>query len=97
MSSTIYFYRPTEQYGFLSQWYLSKFVDENNDTYTSMEQYMMASKARLFYDEMIRIAIMNTTSPDTIKKLGRSVKNFNQDRWDQHKNDIVVQGNYYKF
>ncbi|HMV61545.1 MAG TPA: NADAR family protein, partial [Agitococcus sp.] len=36
-------------------------------------------------------------TPAEAKKLGRAVKNFNAEQWQQHSFDIVVQGNIAKF
>ncbi len=41
MSRIICFHNPDENYGFLSNWYLSDFVIDGRK-YTSMEQYMMS-------------------------------------------------------
>ena len=61
------------------------------------EQYMMAEKARIFGDEETRQRIMKEEEPSIIKDLGREVKNFNPEIWDQHKFDVVVKGNLAKF
>jgi len=78
----------------LSQWYLSKI---NVDTYCCAEQYMMAEKARLFEDNEILNAIMESQNPKDIKVLGKQVRRFEQTLWDKAKYSIVLNGNYYKF
>lgn len=80
----------------LSQWWKADFK-VGHLTYTSMEQYMMACKARLFKDYDIEEKIMSTDDPRKIKSFGRMVKNFDSDMWDKNKNKIVVRGNYCKF
>ena len=40
---------------------------------------------------------MKEEEPDIIKDLGREVKNFDPEIWDQHKFDVVVKGNLAKF
>ena len=62
-----------------------------------MEQYMMAEKARIFGDEEIARQIMDETMQDKIKGLGRKVKNFDENIWNEVKYHIVLTGNYYKF
>lgn len=80
----------------LSQWWECQFtVDEV--TYSSAEQYMMAEKARLFGDEVIRKAILDNQNPKIIKSLGRKVKNFDERIWKAHCQEIVRQGNLAKF
>ena len=55
----ICFHNPDEENGFLSNWYLSKFV-VNEIEYTSMEQYMMYQKAIYFNDNDIAEQILET-------------------------------------
>jgi ribA/ribD-fused uncharacterized protein len=78
-----------------SQWYPSKFV-ENGKTFVTAEQYMMFNKAMLF-DSVVADKIMSTSDPKIQKMLGKQVKNFNQEIWDENKFNIVVQGNLLKF
>ena len=80
----------------LSQWYPCEFEAEGTK-YTSAEQYMMAEKARLFGDEEIRAQILKTSDPAICKKLGRKVRNFNQERWNKNRENIARKGNFYKF
>lgn len=80
-----------------SQWFPCKFSGDNGVEYQSCEQYMMAQKALLFNDMVIYNKIMKSKSPKTAKALGRKVKNFNEDMWKAHREDIVKQGNLYKF
>ncbi|MDS0525502.1 NADAR family protein [Clostridium sp. SHJSY1] len=80
----------------LSQWWKSDFVVDI-DTYSCMEQYMMAEKARLFGDEEILEKIMNSKYPKQIKELGRKIKNFDEEIWTKNKYSIILNGNYAKF
>lgn len=82
--------------GYYSQWFPSNFV-VNDIKYCNSEQYMMAKKADFFDDNIAYNKIMNETEPYIIKKLGRNVKNFNEDEWDKVKYTIVLTGNYHKF
>ena len=79
-----------------SQWY-DCYFEVNGVQYHTTEQYMMASKARLFGDEEVFQEIMAATNPFDYKKLGRKIRGFEQTRWDAHKYDIVVEGNKAKF
>ncbi len=94
-----------------SQWRYSKFI-ENNITFNSGEQYMMYHKAILMNDEQSALKILNVNIYDSslaneskvnynkisyIKQLGRKIKNFNQKTWDEHKFNIVKNGNLLKF
>ena len=89
MQKIICFHNPDEINGFLSNWYPSRFRDENNITYTSMEQYMMYQKAVLFGDLKIAEKIIDTDNPAKIKALGRQVSGFKDGIWSQHKYNIV--------
>ncbi|AOM39453.1 NADAR family protein [Xenorhabdus hominickii] len=80
----------------LSQWYPAHFtVDEV--TYTSAEHYMMAEKARLFNDSEILEKIINAKSPGAAKAYGREIRGFKQSIWDEHRLEIVIEGNLAKF
>ncbi len=79
-----------------SQWYKMPFMVEDV-TYCCMEQFMMASKAKLFGDSCMYHRIMQTSDPKTIKALGRKVSSFRQDIWDTAKYTIVLNGNWAKF
>src|SRR5262245_44382569 len=68
----------------LSQWWPATFVADGQ-TYASAEQYMMAQKAKLFSDEDAYARILATTSPSEGKKLGRSVKGFDEALWVAHR------------
>ena len=46
----ICFHDPDKEYGFLSNWYMSDFI-EDGKLYTSVEQYLMYGKAVVFKDE----------------------------------------------
>lgn len=79
-----------------SQWYPAPFIlDEVR--YASAEHYMMAEKARLFNDIEVRERIITTSNPGSAKALGREVKGFDQNIWEQHRMDIVIRANVAKF
>jgi len=68
------------------------------------EQWMMYMKALIFANGKHReinleIAnkIMLSTSPFAIKQLGRSIKGYSDEIWDQCKYEVVVNGNYLEF
>ena len=82
--------------GIFCQWSQYTMVEEDI-IYYSCEQYMMAKKAKLFNDEKVYDMIMSEEYPSVQKELGRMVSNYNQDVWDKHKFDIVVNANYLKF
>lgn len=80
-----------------SQWYRCKFMADNF-SFTCTEQYMMYRKALLFSDKKIADKIVRIGyNPGEHKSLGREVSSFVQEVWDMEKQNIVYQGNYYKF
>lgn len=58
---------------------------------------MMWKKALLFDDKEIADKILKQKNPKTVKSLGRKVRNFDTDVWNNNSFDIVVQGNLLKF
>jgi ribA/ribD-fused uncharacterized protein len=79
-----------------SQWY-DCYFEVDGIQYHTTEQYMMASKARLFCDDEVFNEIMTADNPHDYKKLGRKIRGFKQEPWDARKYDIVVEGNKAKF
>ena len=74
------FHKPDEENGYLSNWHLSDFVI-GCIKYSSMEQYMMHSKARYFHDEAIAKEILMTNDVAEIKDLGRKVAGYDENIW----------------
>lgn len=79
-----------------SQWFPFQF-EENGIEYKTAEHYMMAEKATLFNDHKTLEEILKSDSPNQAKNLGRKVKNFDPQLWNEHKYEIVKQGNFLKF
>ncbi|HIQ16338.1 MAG TPA: NADAR family protein [Leucothrix sp.] len=79
-----------------SQWFESPF-SYKGDHYRTAEHYMMAEKARLFEDEVIRQKIMASKKPSEAKKLGRKVRNFDNKIWLDNRFEIVRKASYLKF
>jgi ribA/ribD-fused uncharacterized protein len=80
----------------LSQWWESTFYVDGV-AYPTAEHYMMAEKARLFKDRSIADLILQATTAKQVKALGRQVSGFDEALWQNHRNEIVVTGNYQKF
>lgn len=79
-----------------SQWWMVPFT-VGKDTYKSAEHWMMAGKARLFRDAEMLNEIIACETPGEAKKLGRKVRNWDFEKWNANKFEIVVQGNVHKF
>jgi hypothetical protein len=96
MHKVIGFHNPDEEYGFLSNWYLSDFMVDGI-LFSSMEQYMMYKKAVLFSDIETAKEILNIKDVGKIKALGRQVKNYNDVIWNGRRQVIIYQGLLEKF
>lgn len=90
------FHNPHEGNGYLSNWYKSKFIFEGVK-FSSMEQYMMYQKAKLFNDNETASKILETQDVREIKSLGRQVKNYNDSIWNGMRQIIVYKGLKEKF
>lgn len=82
----------------LSQWWMGHpFVGDSNVQYNTAEHYMMAQKARLFKDDEAFEKIVSSTDPREVKALGRLIKNFDNQVWEENRLFIVATGNMMKF
>ena len=78
-----------------SQWTSSPFT-VGLVNYTCAEQFMMASKARLFGDDSALSAILATDDPREQKRIGHQTRHFDHESWQQECENIVLQGNLAK-
>lgn len=83
------FWKVTEPYGFMSNWYLTKFRYKDHD-FISSEQALMWSKAVLFNDSEIAIKILEEINQKNIKDLGRQVRNYDEQTWSSLRYSIMV-------
>ena len=79
-----------------SQWWKQDFRARSH-TFLYAEQYMMASKARLFGDDEILKQILACDNPKQIKDFGSKVRGFDEAVWNKFKYAIVLLGNWHKF
>jgi len=79
-----------------SQWFPFEF-EEGGIIYKTAEHFMMAGKARLFNDNETLEEILTSENPKQAKNLGRKVKNFDAQLWEENKYGIVKNGNFLKF
>ena len=64
--------------------------------YDCAEQFMMASNARLFGDDLALSAILATDDPREQKCLDRHIRHFDHDFWQQECEHLVLRGNLAK-
>lgn len=82
--------------GIFSQWYPSRFMIKEV-IYNCAEQYMMAQKAILFDDREAWEKIMDSNHPRDQKAIGRTIKDFDKDKWEAVCKQYVYDANYAKF
>ncbi|NDI35490.1 NADAR family protein [Chengkuizengella sediminis] len=93
MEKFTFFWRTASPF---SQWHKCNFIVDQI-LFNCTEQYMMFMKAKLFEDHLIAEKILKSSSPSDQKKLGRKVKNFDQEIWESNCKKIVYDGNFAKF
>jgi hypothetical protein len=83
---------------FLSNFYRCTFK-EDDKTFTSVEQYFVYHKAVTFDKKNLDIQnkILRETNPVSVKRLGRSIRNFNEGVWKTKRLDIMQNGLLLKF
>lgn len=82
--------------GEFSNFYPTKFMVDDIQ-FNCSEQYYMYKKAMFFNDIDTAQQILNANEPRNQKKLGRSVLNFDQKKWDRVKFKHMQIGCYNKF
>jgi ribA/ribD-fused uncharacterized protein len=92
----ICFHAPDAEWGYMSNWYYSDFIVDGIG-FSSMEQYMMYSKAMCFGDKNIAVQILNTRDVAVIKDLGRKVSGYNDHVWNGLRQIIIYDGLMAKF
>ena len=80
----------------LSNWHRCQFA-YHDVNFTSVEQFMMFSKAKLFGDEAAAEAILAARNPKDQKAIGRGVKGFDLAAWEAKRESIVYVGCREKF
>jgi ribA/ribD-fused uncharacterized protein len=105
MQDVILFWKPNQEYGEFSQWSDHSFEllglpfanDGESVRFNNAEQAMMVAKASTFGDyDMIPI-MMDCDNPSEIRKLGRQVKNFDDEIWKTVRDTLVYRINLSKF
>lgn len=94
----IFFWGEKEIFGFLSNFYPSTFII-NEQTFNCSEQHFMKKKQELFdpLNQMLATNIMKETNPKNIKNYGRQVDNFVEQDWDTNKYKFMYDGVFAKF
>lgn len=96
---SIYFYKTNNKFDYMSNFYSCKFKDINNIIYNCSEQYFMYQKCLLFESNNNKLLekILVEKNPMLIKKLGRTIKNFDEKKWNEVCYNIMLDGLKLKF
>lgn len=86
--------------GWPSNWATTKFSDKINGIqheFATSEQYFMYMKAIIFNDEESAKKILDEINPKEAKKLGRKIKNFDDNIWKRLRMFAMYRANYLKY
>ena len=59
-------------------------------TFPTVEHYFQWSKARQFGDAGVQTKILKTSSPKTVKSLGKKVSGFKEEEWNEKKDQVMA-------
>lgn len=74
----------------LRQWYAAPFTHDGL-RFPTAEHFMMHAKALLFSDAEAAAAVLKAAIPGAAKAIGRSVRGFRQDVWQERRFAIVME------
>ena len=92
----IFFHKPDEPYGWLSNWYRSDF-ELDGIKYSSVEQYIMYQKCVLFSDENSAQKVMETDYPDAQQAIARNAIGYIDCIWRGYRQILVEKALCAKF
>lgn len=96
MENVIGFWAQKEKYGCFSNFYPCKFTWQGIE-FNCSEQAFMYAKAIYFKDVETAEKIMAETEPKKIKKLGRQVKDFDDEKWSSVRYNFMLTINIQKY
>lgn len=70
---------------------------DDKTVFTSSEQLFMWYKAMFFDDEETAEKILKTNDPETARRLGRTVKNYDDKKWDMERTECMYDAVWMKF
>ena len=92
----VYFHKPEEPYGFLSNWYLSD-IEVDGQQFTSTEQYIMFRKCMILGDTDAAQQVMATNDPAEQQMIGQHAKCYNDAVWSGLCQVVAMRGLLAKF
>lgn len=94
--NAVFFHKPEEPYGYLSNWFMSDFVIDGIK-FTSNEQYIMYQKCLICGDTASANAVLATNDVAEVKDIGKKAKGYNDTVWSGMRQLIAFKGLYAKF
>lgn len=79
-----------------SNFYPCKIIYEEKE-FSSSEQLFMWLKAKFFNDKEMSTKILQAQTPREAKSLGRLVKNYDDDLWNEHRDGVMLESLKAKF
>lgn len=92
----VFFHRPEEPNGYLSNWYRSPFVLDGI-SFTSAEQYIMYRKCIMFGDTVSADLILKTDDTAKHQEIGRKAKGYIDKVWEGMRQAAAIRGLLAKF
>ena len=92
----VFFHKPEEPDGYLSNWYLSPF-DLDGKHFSSVEQYIMYRKCTLFGDHSSAAAVLATDDVAEQQAIGRKAKGYINSVWAGLRQLVAYEGLMAKF
>lgn len=99
-ATAVYFYGQRDPaFGFLSNFHPCRFTDDRGRTFYSSEQYFMKIKQETFDpdNDALAVALLKAKSPPVAKKLGRQVKHYDDEVWNEKRYNVMVDALKLKF
>lgn len=96
MENVIGFWKEREKYGCFSNFHPCTFTWSGRK-FNCSEQAFMWVKATYFKDDETAIKILSESDPKKIKKLGRTVKDFNDEEWSKVRYNFMLRINHEKY
>lgn len=88
----VFFWKISDANGWLSNWSNHSFKDHDGNHFATAEHYLMFEKAKLMKDSQAMQKVLLAKSPEEAKKLGRSVKNWDESAWVNNREKIMLRG-----
>ncbi len=92
----VFFHKPEEPHGFLSNWYPSPF-DLDGIHFTSAEQYIMFRKCVIFGDRASADAVLATDDPAEQQAIAQNAKGYLDKVWAGMRQTVAMHGLLAKF